>query len=346
MKEFRTAFARIRLLLLLCGLLLVVAFSGILGAQLGWADAWLSYEQAVEPEPWRPRDIATDLSDQQANAGLIRLGHDLITRTPELIGPLAEDVSKRFAGNNLTCQNCHLKAGTQAGAGSFVGVYNRFPQFRARENKEGSLFERIDGCMERSMNGIKLPADSEEMKAMVAYMQWLSEEVPVEEEEKYKGFTTLELPEIKADLIIGEAVFKRYCVACHGENGQGIRAGENTMYQYPPLWGSDSYNHGAGMHRVITAAEFIKANMPYLLATYDKPVLTDEEAYHVAAYINSFERPQKHNAQADFPDVKLKPVSTPYGPWADTFPAEQHKYGPFQPIMRFYEQRYNIKKNK
>lgn len=100
------------------------------------------------------------------------------------------------------------------------------------------------------------------------------------------------------------------------------------------------------MHRVITAAEFIKANMPYLQATVDQPVLTDEEAYHVAAYINSFDRPQKANPEIDFPDKKLKPVSTPYGPWVDDFTAEQHKYGPFQPIMAFYEEQYGIKKKK
>jgi len=27
-----------------------------------------------------------------------------------------------------------------------------------------------------------------------------------------------------------------------------------------------------------------------------------------------------------------KPVDTPYGPYVDDFPPEQHKYGPFDPI--------------
>jgi hypothetical protein len=27
-----------------------------------------------------------------------------------------------------------------------------------------------------------------------------------------------------------------------------------------------------------------------------------------------------------------KPIGTPYGPYADGFPAEQHKFGPFGPI--------------
>ncbi len=56
---------------------------------------------------------------------------------------------------------------------------------------------------------------------------------------------------------------------------------------FPPLWGSNSFNWGAGMHRVNTAAGFIKANMPL-----GKPnSLSDQEAWDVAAYINSFPRP-------------------------------------------------------
>jgi thiosulfate dehydrogenase len=105
----------------------------------------------------------------------------------------------------------------------------------------------------------------------------------------------------------------------------------------------DSYNNGAGMNRVLTAAQFIKYNMPFGV-THDNPVLTDEEAYHIAAYINTFERPEKQNLEDDFPDKKLKPVSTPYGPWTDDFSPEQHKFGPFPPIIAYYEKEFDLKK--
>ncbi len=300
--------------------------------------------QREEPSEWQPKTI--DMLDNEPNAELIRLGYDLITRTPEIIGPLAKDSENRFAGNMLTCQNCHLQAGTKPAAGSFVGVYKRFPQFRGRENKMGTIEERIDGCMERSMNGRKIPHASEEMKGMLAYMAWLSDDVPDSEQKKYKGFLSLKIPEVKADIDLGKSVFEKHCMVCHGEDGQGQRPNAEGMYVYPPLWGEHSFNHGAGMHRVITAAQFIKGNMPYLEATYDSPVLSDEEAFHVAAYINSFERPKKANTEVDFPDKKLKPVSTPYGPYADPFGIEQHKYGPFKPIMAYYEEEYHIKKTK
>ncbi len=299
---------------------------------------------SIDPAEWRPRQIEIDLKDHP-KAPLIQYGYDLITKTPELIGPLAEE-KMQFAGNHLTCKSCHLKAGTKPGAGSFVGVSNRFPQFRGRENKIGTLEERIQGCMERSMNGTALPEGGLEIQGMIAYMKWLSEDVPDALVDRYKGYSKVELPEIKADTVLGKKIFMANCIECHKEDGQGEKNVAGTLYAYPPLWGPDSFNHGAGMNRVITAAEFIKGNMPYEKATIDEPYLSDEEAYHVAAYINSFPRPLKSNPEADFPNKKLKPVSTPYGPWTDRFSAEQHKYGPFQPIMEYYQKEYGIKKTK
>ena len=41
----------------------------------------------------------------------------------------------------------------------------------------------------------------------------------------------------------------------------------------------------------------------------------------------------------DYPDKMRKPVDSPYPPWADTFPAEQHRLGPFQPIEAFYKKK-------
>lgn len=115
---------------------------------------------------------------------------------------------------------------------------------------------------------------------------------------------------------------------CHGQDGQGQKIEGGKGYTYPPLWGPDSYNDGAGMNRVITAAKFIKGNMP-LGATHDSPILTDEEAFDVAAYINSFDRPQKANKEKDYPNLSKKPKDCSYPPYIDNISQEQHKYGPF-----------------
>ena len=135
----------------------------------------------------------------------------------------------------------------------------------------------------------------------------------------------------------GAALYQQSCAACHQPDGQGVRlsaddaAAQKKRYQFPPLWGPDSYNDGAGMARLLSAAAFIKHNMPFG-TTYASPALSDEEAYDVAAFINSTERPQRPNLEKDFPNRLQKPVDTAYGPYADDFPAAQHKLGPFDPI--------------
>ncbi len=310
------------------------------------ANPSLFIETSVNPLSWKPPSVDKDLpAGDKGNQ--IRFGYLLISETSHWIGPGSKNPMNQYAGNNLSCKNCHLQAGTQAGSASWVGVTNRFPQFRGRENKIGTIEERINGCMERSMNGSPLPEDSNEMEAIVAYMEWLSEGVPQIREAEFKGFPSMTIPRMKADPTIGKKVYSMECEFCHGTSGEGIKHPQSDKgYLYPPLWGVDSYNHGAGMHRVITAAQFIKANMPFGVATAENPKLTDEEAYHVAAYINSFSRPIKWNTEDDFPDKKLKPVSTPYGPWDDNFSPEQHKYGPFQPIMAYYEKEHQMRKTK
>lgn len=304
-------------------------------------------EKLVEIEQvWTPRDIDLVLAEGFGDEE-VEYGYHLIRDTPNLIGPGAEDPELRFAGNSLACASCHLDAGTKAGSGSWVGITECFPQFNGRSNKEITLEDRINGCMERSMNGHALPEDSREIKAIVAYMNWLSDDVPQERQEEYKGFPSIEVPNVAVDLERGAALYRMECATCHMPDGQGTKvAGETRGYLYPPLWGEGSYNDGAGMHRVITAARFIKGNMPFGEATLEEPILTDEEAYHLAGYINSFSRPEKPNKEADFPDLKLKPVSTPYGPWEDAFSADQHKYGPFPPIQEYYKTNYGLNKDK
>ena len=209
----------------------------------------------------------------------------------------------------------------------------------------GTLKERVNGCMERSLNGKMMPEDQKEMNALIAYMTWLGRFAPEDGKIVGQGFMKIEIPNRPVDLVNGEAIFKSTCVECHMNDGQGVQFENSLVYQYPPLWGDDSYNNGAGMTRVITAAQFIKGNMPYG-TTYLAPRLTDEEAYDVAGYINQHVRPIKKNLEIDFPDLLKKPVSTPYPPYADQFSVEQHQLGPFQPIIEYYLEKYQIKKTK
>lgn len=292
---------------------------------------------------FRDYDISTLKNSKENN--LIKYGYDLFINTPNYIGPYNEDPNKMYSGNRLSCKNCHLNSGTKPYSAPLIGVTQRFPQFRGRENKIGTIEERINGCMERSMNGRVLPIDSKEMTAFVSYLKWLSRFAPPDGNVGGMGFVKINIPNRAVDLRKGKQVFIKNCIVCHTANGNGLMSPDGHTYIYPPLWGNDSYNNGAGMTRVITAARFIKANMPFG-ATYNSPILTDEDAYDVAGYINQQERPKKSNPEKDFPDLKKKPVSTPYPPYADDFSVEQHQIGPFQPIIKFYKQQYNITKTK
>jgi thiosulfate dehydrogenase len=98
-----------------------------------------------------------------------------------------------------------------------------------------------------------------------------------------------------------------------------------------PLWGPNSFNDGAGMDRLITAANFVHSNMPQG-ADYLNPVLSTVDAWDVAAFVVSQPRPHKAGLEKDFPHLAQKPVDSPYRPYLDGFSETQHKYGPFAPI--------------
>lgn len=264
----------------------------------------------------------------------VRYGRDLVVRTYALIGPEASDPAHRFAGNNLACQNCHLDAGTKEFGIPFQGVFAAFPNYRARSGSVGTIEDRIEGCMTRSMNGKPLPVNSREMVAMVAYMKFLSQGRPVGAPTPGRG--PGRMPELSraADPAHGKLVYEQTCAACHGPNGEGRRAGQPgdaKGYLFPPLWGNDSFNDGAGMDRLIGAANFVHNNMPNG-TTWKAPVVAESDAWDVAAYIQAQPRPHMANLDRDYPNRLQKPVDNGYGPYADGFDQQQHKLGPFGPI--------------
>lgn len=281
---------------------------------------------------WQKPDIDSLPDDDWGRA--VRYGRELISKTSTLIGPEVADPAHRYAGNNLNCQSCHLEAGTKEFGLPFQGVYADFPNYRARSGTVGTLEDRIQGCMQRSMNGRELPPNSREMTAIVAYLKFLSIGRPVGAPTPGRGAGTM--PELAraADPAHGAKVYAGICSACHGANGQGVRAGkpgDAQGYTFPPLWGTDSFNSGAGMNRLIVAANFIHGNMPNG-TDWQHPALSIDDAWDVAAYINAQPRPEKPRLERDYPKRIEKPVDAPYGPYADQFDVQQHKLGPFAPI--------------
>ena len=236
--------------------------------------------------PPSPETIPGDLRGEQ-----IRLGYKMIVDTQEY--------GKRYVGNALNCANCHLDGGLNPNAASFVGISTLYPQYRERAGRQMTLAERINECFERSMNGKPLPSDSVKLTAIVAYIEWLSENMPPGSAVPWRGIPPLTSTH-QPDPLNGKTVFEKKCVFCHGSDGQGTMAG-------PPVWGPRSYNIGAEMAQAGVAAAFIKANMPRGWGW----TVTDDEAIDVATYINAQTRPDFPDKIHDWPKGN-KPADTPY----------------------------------
>lgn len=255
---------------------------------------------------------------------LIRYGYKLISNTAQFLGP---NGSVSHITNGMNCQNCHLEAGTKPWGNNYGAVASTYPKVRARSGKLESIEMRVNDCLQRSLNGQPIDSLSKEMRAIVAYINWLGKDVS--KGEKPKGSGIIDLPYLSraADPIKGQQNYFISCSKCHGENGAGMPAINGIGYLYPPLWGHNSYNDAAGLYRLSRFAGFIKNNMPNTV-NYHHPAISNEAAWDLAAYVNSQPRPHKDQSQ-DWPDISKKPVDCPVGPFADKFSEKQHKYGPF-----------------
>jgi len=300
------------------------------------ADLMNSTRQSANPalhatfndSAWVPPSLYYDeVSGEERK--LIAYGEDLIANTSAYFGPGG---SVAQISNGMNCQNCHLHAGKKNWGNNFSAVYSTYPKFRERSGAIETIYKRVSDCFERSLNGMAPDSTSKEYRAIFAYIKWVGKNVKKGEKPIGSGLEKLSYPDRAADPIKGKAVYVAQCQSCHGSNGDGQLSLNGHGYTYPPLWGEHSYNIGAGLYRLGSFAGYVKNNMPFNQATHSNPKLTNEEAWDVAAFVNSQPRPQK-DINKDWPDISKKPVDYPFGPYADGFTEEQHKFGPFKPIL-------------
>lgn len=271
------------------------------------------------------------LAETDPKASLIAYGRDLIARTQDYFGE--NGLVRPRSINGLNCQSCHLDAGSKPFGNNYFAVESTYPQMRARSGALETIPKRVNDCFERSLNGQALDTTSREMRAIVAYMHWLGTGIPKGEKPKGVGLVEVPFLDRAANPELGRPIYAAKCASCHGTDGQGLPM-PNSPRDYPPLWGPKSYNEGAGLFRMSRFAGYVKANMPFG-ASYQSPQLSDEEAWDVAAFVNAQDRPKHPFLQTDWPKIEKKPFDHPFGPYADTFPETQHKFGPFAPIVAF-----------
>lgn len=215
----------------------------------------------------------------------IRRGRALLTATRESL--------PAHVGNKLRCVSCHLDDGRRQN-GTWVGVYVRYPQYRARSATVETIEYRVNDCFRRSMNGVALAADGPDMRDIVTYFWFLARDVPVVPVPTSNRLA--KWAALAPDTTAGARVYATTCARCHGPVGEGTAVA-------PPLWGPQSYNIGAGMSRIRTAAAFIGDNMPF-----DLPgTLTDQQAIDAAAFVNAQPRPDFPDKMHDWPNGDAPP---------------------------------------
>jgi len=268
-----------------------------------------------------------------------------------------------FVGNKLACTNCHMADGTQPNASPFVVIAKKYAPpgiFNSRSNTMLDVPNRINSCMERSLAGEALPRDSQWMKDIVAYMDFLAtgiqpgytfKQVPGQEYPKMAFLTRAANP------VRGEQVFHDQCKGCHEDNGQGRWNAKQKRYDIPAVWGKNSFGLMSGMGRLATAATMVWGTMPRdkVNGLNEATRMPQEDAWDVAAYLLSKSHPFDQRYVADWngtgpdgmPNWLRKASSASYdytmprsnfGAATDDptkppmFTRQQHTYGPFQPI--------------
>ncbi len=230
----------------------------------------------------QPADAAFAVADMPSGdqGDLIRAGRNIFVHTPQL--------APQYVGGKVACGDCHIKGGTAAYAAPMVDLAEVFPLFNKRAGHEISLQDRIQECFTRSENGRPLPYDGHEMKALTAYIDWLSRDGI--KGKAYKGRGFVKLAALEGDVPRGQQVYVSQCAACHGVDGAGVAP------ILPPVWGPSSYNDGAGMNSPKKMAAFLIRNMPQ-----NHPgSLTPQQAWDVSAYVHSMPRPKFNEEYKNF----------------------------------------------
>lgn len=259
---------------------------------------------AAPPTPRAANDLAGDPPRAELIAPAVKAGASVAFQPPpETEMPAGEfgDVIRRgreifidtpraapaYVGNSLRCVSCHLDAGRLADSSPLWAAFVSYPAYRSKTKSVTTFPQRLQGCFEYSMNGRAPRLGAPELVALESYAYWLASGAPLDPKIAGRGYPVLPPPAQRADFARGEQVYAQNCALCHGVDGAGQRT-QDGYAVFPALWGSDSFNWGAGMGRISNAAAFVKANMPLGLPG----TLTDQQAWDVARYMNSHERPQ------------------------------------------------------
>ena len=257
---------------------------------------------AVSGQPFAPPPDSAIPDDDFGR--MVRLGRAIFRETGRY--------APQYTGNVLTCANCHIDAGRLAHSAPLWAAYVSYPAYRGKNKHVNTFQERMQGCFRYSMNGQAPPLGDSTLVALESYAYWLATGAPVNTALAGRGYPTPPVPVQPPDYVRGERVFAQHCALCHGTDGQGQRAAGAQVF--PPLWGPESFNWGAGMGDVDKAAGFVKANMPLGLGG----TLSDQDAWDVALFVDSHERPQDPRFTGRVDETRTRYHDSPYSMYGQT----------------------------
>lgn len=223
-------------------------------------------------------------------ASLASLPHDAFGQMVRLGARIFADptrYARRYVGNRLSCSSCHLDQGRLAGSAPMWAAFVAYPAYRSKTHSVNTFAERLQGCFRYSLNGRAPPLGSRVLVALETYSYWLAHGARVTPHLPGRGYPRVAKPPQPPSRARGAQIYAKHCALCHAANGAGQDADDGRA-AFPALWGRGSFNWGAGMASLKNAVPFIKANMPFALGG----TLTVQQAWDVATFIDSHERPQ------------------------------------------------------
>lgn len=237
------------------------------------------------------------------NAPYVVKGCNLVVNPRgHMSGPIS-----RLWPTGLSCQSCHRDAGDRPNAASISHGAVALPHMMTSMSQPIRFDRRVLMCFARSLDSLDLGLDAPELIHINVYANWLAqkEKLPIGVLPPGRGIPLLFDALGKGQsFLAGERVYRSYCQPCHGFAGNGGGVPFNGRVP-PPIAGPESFTRAASTADPFRLAGFVQANMPPG-ATKDHPVLTDQQALDVAAYLARLGRPE------DF--TKTSPLQV-FGNW-------------------------------
>lgn len=268
------------------GIIMFIAVIGLILSACSNSASGTDYREGAKKDyDYKPTSM-DDLDPDDSRTDSIKKGKELLYETDTAL----ED----YVGNELSCMSCHA-SDNLSGTQPLEGVTENYPKYRERDASMTDMKDRVNGCMNRSMNGEDLPRNSEEMNSIVAYLEYISGDFAEEDAEDLPWLEDSDMDKVpEPDVDRGEYLFEeKNCMSCHAEDGKGRGPNEG-----PALWGEDSFNDGAGMSRLSKISGFIQKYMP----KNDAGSLSDQEAADLASYLLSLDRPEWDGHEDDWPE--------------------------------------------